>query len=172
MFGAGAASERQPAAAAGSKSMPCQPAQTRQTPSMAKSFPLLGLCLLFFVGLHYVTDLTRPWYGSEALRIVLPSGDEWRISGSDLFLMSSLSLLFVELVRSTRSDRRSLINHSLDVLVFIVTLVLFLTQPGYGNSTFFGLLAMTLVDFVAGFIITTAAARRDLAINRSEHHPS
>jgi hypothetical protein len=139
---------------------------------MAKSFPLLGLCLLFFVGLHYVTDLTRPWYGSEALRIVLPSGDEWRISGSDLFLMSSLSLLFVELVRSTRSDRRSLINHSLDVLVFIVTLVLFLTQPGYGNSTFFGLLAMTLVDFVAGFIITTAAARRDLAINRSEHHPS
>lgn len=139
---------------------------------MAKSFPLLGLCLLFFVGLHFTTDHMRPWYQSEALRIRLPSGDDWRISGSDLFLMSSLSLLFLELVRSTRSDRQSLMNHSLDVLVFIAALVLFLTQPRYGNSTFFGLLAMTLVDFVAGFIITTAAARRDVAMDRLPHHPS
>jgi dolichol kinase len=139
---------------------------------MAKSFPLLGLCLLLFVGLHYTTDLARPWYQSEVQRILLPSGDDWRISGSDLFLMSSLSLLFFELVRSTRSDRRSLMNHSLDVLVFIAALVLFLTQAGYGNSTFFGLLAMTLVDFVAGFIISATAARRDATIERVPHHSS
>jgi hypothetical protein len=137
---------------------------------MAKNFPLLGLCLVFFVGMHYTTDVARPWYQSVALRISLSSGDDWQISGSDLFLMSSLCLLLVELVRSTRSGRRPLINHSLDVIVFITALILFLTQPGYGNSTFFGLLAMTLVDFVAGFIITTAAARRDVAIDHSPHH--
>jgi len=143
-----------------------------QTLHMIKSFPLLGLCLLFFVALHYTTDLTRPWWESEAVRFVLPSGDDWRISGSDLFLVSSLSLLFVELVRSTRSDRRLLLNHSLDVLVFIAVLTLFVTQPGYGNSTFFGLLLMTLIDFVAGFIITTDAARRDFSIERPSHHHS
>jgi hypothetical protein len=138
--------------------------------AMLKSFPMLLLSLLFYVGLRHTTDLTRPWYEVEAFSVVLTSGDSWRVSGSDLFLMSTLILLAVELVRSTRSDQRSLINHSLDVLVFIAALTLFLSQTGYGNSTFFGLLAMTLIDFVAGFIITTAAARRDVSVGHSPHH--
>jgi hypothetical protein len=137
-----------------------------------KSFPLLALSLFFYVGLHYVTDEAHPWYDSEAMSVMLPSRDAWHISGSEVFLMSSLTLLFIELVRSTRSDRRPLINHSLDVIVFIVALTLFLTQPGYGNSTFFGLVALSLVDFVAGFIITTAAARRDISVSGSHHTAS
>lgn len=135
-----------------------------------KSFPLLGLSLMFYVGLLYATDVTSPWYAAEALSLVLASGDEWHISGGDMFLMSALALLAVELVRSTRSDQRSLLNHSLDVLVFIAALTLFISQPGYGNSTFFGLLAMTLIDFVAGFLITTAAARRDVSVGGAQHH--
>jgi hypothetical protein len=137
---------------------------------MIKSFPLLGLSLLFYVGLHYMTDLARPWPQAEAFRVVLTSGDEWHVSGGDVFLMSTLALLFVELVRSTRSDQLTVINHSLDVLVFIAVLALFIAQPGYGNSTFFGLLVMSLFDFVAGFIITTAAARRDVSVGHSQHH--
>lgn len=139
---------------------------------MMKSFPLLGLCLLFYVVLAYVTDLDRPWYESEAFMIQLPSGDGWHVSGGDLFLMSALALLFVELVRSTQSDQRSVINHSLDVLVFIAALTLFLSQRGYGNSVFFGLLVMTLIDFVAGIIITAASAHRDVAVGHSHEHSS
>ena len=136
---------------------------------MLKSFPLLGLSLMFYVGLHYVADFTQPWYQAEAFAIVLSSGDEWQISGGDMFLMSALTLLALELVRSTRSDRRSLLNHSLEVLVFVIALTLFVAHPGYGNSTFFGLLAMTLIDFVVGFIITTATARRDIAVGHTQH---
>ena len=139
---------------------------------MVRSFPLLALSLLFYVGLHYATDPGRLWYESEVTTVLLPSGDHWRISGSDAFLISALSLLIVELVRSTRSDRRPLINHSLDVIVFIAAIMLFLTVPGYGNSTFFGLMAMTLIDFVAGFIITTVAARRDISVERPPHRSS
>lgn len=137
---------------------------------MLKSFPMLLISLLFYMGMRHATDLARPWYDVEAFSVVLTSGDNWRVSGSDLFLMSTLLLLAVELVRSTRSDQRSLLNHSLDVLVFVAALTLFLSHPGYGNSTFFGLLTMTLIDFVAGFIITTAAARRDVSVGHSTHH--
>lgn len=138
---------------------------------MLKTFPLLGLSLLFYVGLNYLTDLAQPWYQSEALTIELPSGDQWHIYGGEIFLIGTLTLLFVELVRSTRSDQLSLINHGLDVLVFIAALTLFVAQPGYGNSTFFGLLLMTLIDFVAGFVITTASARRDISVGHSQHQP-
>lgn len=134
-----------------------------------KSFPLLALSLLFYAGMHYIHGSAQPWYESEAMSLVLPSQDRWHISGSEVFLMTSLTLLFIEMVRSTRSDRRPLLNHSLDVLVFVASLTLFLTQPGFGNSTFFGLVAMSLVDFVAGFIITTASARRDIAISSGSH---
>jgi hypothetical protein len=139
---------------------------------MMKSFPLLGLSLLLYVGLHSVTESTRPWSQSQAFSIMLPSGDEWHISGGDVFLMSTLTLLVVELIRSTRSDQRTLINHGLDVVVFVAALTLFLSQAGYGNSTFFALLLMTLVDFVAGFIITAASARRDVSVGHSRPHTS
>lgn len=133
-----------------------------------RSFPLLGLSLLFYISVLHLGDAAapQPWFRTDVLAIVLPSGDDWKVSGGDLYLMASLMLLFIEMIRATRPDRRPLVNHSLDVLVFIVALTLFLTQPGYGNSTFFGLVTLSLVDFVAGFIITTAAARRDIAISR------
>jgi len=135
-----------------------------------KSFPLLLLSLLFYVVMRHGTDLARPWYEAGAFSTVLTSGDTWQVSGGDMFLTSTLMLLAVELVRSTRSDQRSLLNHSLDVFVFIAALTLFISQPGYGNSTFFGLLLMTLIDFVAGFLITTAAARRDVSVGHSQRH--
>jgi hypothetical protein len=89
------------------------------------------------------------------------SGDTWQVSGGDLFLMFSLVLLFIEVVRSTRSGGDSITNHALSAVVFIASMILFLTRPGYGNSTFFLYLGMTLIDFMAGFMITAACARRD-----------
>jgi hypothetical protein len=48
--------------------------------------------------------------------------------------------------------------------------MLFLTRPGYGNSTFFIFMSMTLLDFMAGFIITAVTARRDIAFDRIGDH--
>jgi hypothetical protein len=45
---------------------------------------------------------------------------------------------------------------------------MFITVRGYGNSIFFLFMAMTFLDFMAGFIITSVASRRDLAFGRSE----
>jgi hypothetical protein len=53
------------------------------------------------------------------------------------------------------------------VVVFIICLLLFIMFRGYGNSTFFMFMGMTFLDFMAGFIITTATARRDLAFTAS-----
>ncbi|MEY4575700.1 MAG: hypothetical protein RL701_403 [Pseudomonadota bacterium] len=136
---------------------------------MLQSFPLLALSLALFTGASFVTsDPQSPWYHAEAFSIRMMSGDLWHVSTGDLFLVFSMSLLFVEILRATRSGGESIINHAFSVIVFVCALMLFLTKPGYGNSTFFIFMSMTLLDFMAGFIITAVTARRDIAVNRLE----
>jgi len=138
---------------------------------MLQSFPLLAVSLLLFTGPTLLSSgAERPWYQAEAFSIQMMSGDMWRISAGDLFLTLSMILLFVEILRATRSGGESIINHAFSVIVFVCSLMLFLTRPGYGNSTFFIYMSMTLLDFLAGFIITTVTARRDISLApRGEH---
>ncbi|HAH11611.1 MAG TPA: hypothetical protein DCL54_10470 [Alphaproteobacteria bacterium] len=89
------------------------------------------------------------------------SGDAWNVSFADLFLALSLLLLFVEIVKSTRTDSTSIINHGLSMLVAVVCIIQFVTNQGFSNSVFFLLMLMTLLDVVAGFTVTIVAAKRD-----------
>lgn len=91
-----------------------------------------------------------------------PSGADWIMTRSDLFLIVGLSLLFVEIIGSTRSDQRTIINHGLSMGVFVIALLAFVTKAPFTTSTFFFLMFMTLIDVVAGFIITIRVARRDI----------
>jgi hypothetical protein len=134
-----------------------------------QTFPLLAVGLILFVLLNlFVSDPGAPWYEVRCFDIPLISRDVWSISAGDAFIMLSLALLFVEILRSTRSGTASVMNHALSVLVFIVALLMFITVRGYGNSVFFVFTAMTLLDFMAGFIITTVSARRDFAFRGNE----
>jgi hypothetical protein len=131
---------------------------------MAQRFPLLTLSLALFVALNLTTgDAVRPWYQAAAFSIHLISTDTWNVSAGDLFLVFSIFLLFVAVLRATRSGRAAVTNHALAVIVFVGALILFISQPGYGNSIFFLFTLMTLFDFLAGFIISVVAARRDIS---------
>jgi hypothetical protein len=134
---------------------------------MLQIFPLLTLSLIVYSALGLVSGgEPSPWYESESFVVHLMSGDDWRISGGHLFLMFSMLLLFIELLRATKSGSASILNHAFSVVVFVVALLLFLMVKGYGNSIFFLYTAMTLLDFMAGFIITTVTSRRDLSLGR------
>lgn len=134
-----------------------------------QTFPLLTLSLVLFVLLNlFVSDPGAPWYDLRCFDIRMLSHDVWSISAGDAFIMLSLALLFVEILRATNSGAASVMNHALSVMVFIVSLLMFITVRGYGNSVFFVYTAMTLLDFMAGFIITTVTARRDFSFTRGE----
>jgi hypothetical protein len=134
-----------------------------------QTFPLLAVGLILFVLLNlFVSEPGAPWYDLRCLDVKLISNDIWHIDAGDAFIMLALALLFVEILRSTKSGTASVMNHALSVLVFIIALMMFITVRGYGNSVFFVFTAMTFLDFMAGFIITTVTARRDFAFGRSE----
>jgi hypothetical protein len=89
------------------------------------------------------------------------SGDTWHVSFGDVFLALSLLLLFIEIVKATRTDSTSIINHGLSMLVAMTCIIQFVVAEGFSNSVFFLLTLMTLLDVVAGFTVTIVAAKRD-----------
>jgi hypothetical protein len=134
---------------------------------MLQSFPLLAFSLVLYAGLSLLDSATEtPWYHAEAMTIHLMSGDIWHVATGDMFLIVSMILLFIEILRATNSDGQSIINHAFSFVVFVVAGTLFLTSPGFGNSVFVIFMLMTLLDFLAGFIITTVTSRRDISFNR------
>jgi hypothetical protein len=50
------------------------------------------------------------------------------------------------------------------MLVFIVCLVEFLLLPNFQTSTFFILTVMSLLDVLAGVVVTIVSARRDFSV--------
>jgi hypothetical protein len=100
----------------------------------------------------------------DGVAIPLFSGEAWTLRFGDLFLVVTLVLLFIEIVKSTSTGAASVINHALSMLVFIIFLIEFVTVKGFGNSVFFLMTVMAVLDVIAGFTISIVAAKRDLGV--------
>ncbi|WP_411819377.1 hypothetical protein ABFZ85_10900 [Hyphococcus formosus] len=131
---------------------------------MYQMFPLLAVSLIVYAVLALTGAAGPLWYETIFVELPMVSGEIWSVSWGDVFLLASMGLLFVELLRATKTGSDSIMNHALSVVVFIVSLLLFIIVKGFGNSIFFLFLSMTFLDFMAGFIVTTVTARRDLAV--------
>ena len=55
-------------------------------------------------------------------------------------------------------------NHAVSMLLFIVCLVQFLLFENFATSIFFILTMTTLLDVLAGVVVTIVSARRDFAV--------
>jgi hypothetical protein len=130
--------------------------------SMFTIFPLLTLSLVLYTVLSFAGG--SEWTVTQVMTIEMISGENWLITGGDLFLAFSLLLLFIEVLRSTKTGTDSILNHAFSALLFIVCLLAFVIAPRFGTSAFFLLTLMTCLDFMAGFIVTTLAARRDFGV--------
>jgi len=99
------------------------------------------------------------------MSIPMVSGAVWTISVGDLLILSALALLFMEVLKSTRTGAQSIIDHMASTMVFVAYLVEFLIVPAASTSLFFILLVMSLIDLVAGFSVSIRAAGRDVNFN-------
>jgi hypothetical protein len=105
------------------------------------------------------------WTASVAT-IHLISGQDWTVTAEDILLAFAILLLAVEVIKATRMGIRGLMDHVLSMILFIIMLVEFLLVARAGTSTFFILMVISLVDVMAGFIITARTAQRDIQIER------
>lgn len=120
--------------------------------------PLMALPLAVFM---LFATASGSWTETVAFTPTMMSGAQWQVSYGDLFVFGSLLVLFLEILNAVNTDARSILNHALSALLVLISIVLFLTAPGFTNSTFFMLITMMMIDVIAGFAITIVAARRD-----------
>ena len=98
----------------------------------------------------------------QLFAVRMTSHIDWMVSLGDILVAASLAVLFVELIKSTTSQRVAIINHALSMMLFVGCLVEFLLAPACATSTFFLITLMVLLDVLAGFIVTIVSARRDV----------
>ena len=128
-------------------------------------FPLLVITFAIYNMIAFLTPgLT---WTDTITTIHLISGKDWTVTPEDIILAFAIVLLGVEVIKATRMGIRGLMDHVLSMVLFIVMLVEFLLVQRAGTSTFFILMVISLVDVLAGFIITARTAQRDIQIDRT-----
>jgi hypothetical protein len=96
--------------------------------------------------------------------IKMLSGGEIKITWSDVLIILTLVLLFIEIVKATYTTSASLLDHGLSMLVFVVCLIEFLLVKQAATATFLIITIAVLIDVIAGYTIGIRVAKRDLNI--------
>lgn len=134
----------------------------RATPrtTFLSAIPLLAFVVIAYVAFAWAgADFTLPRFTP-----MLPSGGLWQITLGDMLLTVALMVLFVEMVKSTRTGGNSVVDHALSMIVFIACLILFLVWQPAATSLFFLITVISLIDVIAGFSVTIRSARRDYSV--------
>ena len=127
---------------------------------MFRAIPFLAIIVIAY---NVIALLTGPALSSAVVAATLPSGAAWTLDVGDLLTLVGISLLFLEIVKASRS-RRAGVDHALSMVLFVVALLEFLLVSACGTSVFLIITALTLIDVIAGFAVSLSTARRDIAI--------
>ena len=125
-------------------------------------FPLLLIPFAVYNMIAFLTPGVS--WTAPVTTVHMMSGADWVLTWEDILIAFSIFLLWVEMIKATRMGMRSVMDHILAMVLFIVMLVEFLLVPQAATSTFFLLMSIALVDVLAGFIIGMRASRRQVEI--------
>lgn len=131
---------------------------------MLGAVPLLIIpFILYNLGLLGLTGIADadPWAVSVfSARLI--SGGTFDFTWGTLLVAVALVLLFVEILKATRTSNASVVDHLLSIFVFIAFLLEFVLVPGAAHPIFFTLMMISLVDVLAGFAVSLRSAGRDV----------
>jgi len=88
-----------------------------------------------------------------------------QITWNIFFIITGICILYIEILKSTRTNFHALIDHLLSLVVFVVFLIEFIVLREMGSATFLILTLLSLIDVIAGFTVSLSTARRDIAID-------
>ncbi len=139
---------------------------------MILSIPWLVVAILLYNAVAFSSSWPVPGtpgptiFDDRLLSFDMISGATWNLTVGDVVVIVTLSLLFIELIKATRTGGSSIVDHALSTILFMVCLVEFLVVRQAATSTFFFILVVTMIDVIAGFSITIRGARRDFGLGQ------
>jgi hypothetical protein len=136
---------------------PIRPSKARFIPPLLV-FPFLVYNIVVFI----LFGANPANWNFLMVGIPMPSGMTWGITAGDFLAVVGILLLFIEVLKSTRIARASIVDHMLSMGLFILFLIEFLLVGAAASSVFFLLMVMSLIDVVAGFTVSITSASRDV----------
>lgn len=106
----------------------------------------------------------RATLDAPAMRIPMLSDVTMWLAWGDLLVVFAVVFLFVEVVKSTNTASRAIINHILSMVLFVLCLMQFLMFASFATGTFFIITMIVLLDALAGMVVTIVSARRDFGV--------
>jgi hypothetical protein len=126
-------------------------------------FPLL---LIPFAIYNIIAFLFQTGFTDVLFSVQLLSRATFAVTMHDVLITLSILLLFVEIMKSTRVGIRSVVDHILSLLLFIVMIGEFMAVPQAATSTFFTLVMLCFVDVISGYTVGIRSAQRDITVER------
>jgi hypothetical protein len=133
--------------------------------TIVRAVPLLAFPLILYAAVAATMPQPeiRASLDQTFIAFWLPSGALFEVTRGHGLTLLAAGLLFLEIVKSTSPSRWVIVENVLAFLVFTFAFILFLLQPAFGTIEFALIMIMTLIDFMAGFIVMTISARRDVS---------
>jgi hypothetical protein len=116
-------------------------------------FPLLLIPLAVFNIVVLLMHDVSPTV--QLFSVPLMSGTSWPVTLSDVLIALGMLLLLLEIIKGARPGAKYLMDHLLSLVVFGAAAAEFVLWPKFGNSTFFLLTLLALVDFLGGIALRT-----------------
>ena len=139
---------------------------------MILTFPYL---LFSVIAYNVIVFGTGTPFETIVFQLPMISGALWNFTLGDLLIVGTLVLLFIEILKATRTGGNSLIDHALSTIVFIICLIEFLVVPEASTSLFFFITrdrvdrrGRRFFDHDPGS--TTRLRRRTAALLERQHH--
>lgn len=117
--------------------------------------PLFALLLLIYHVAAFA-DAFQPQFTLETVALHFPmrSGVTFSLTVGDMLLVAGVALLYLELLKSTRTTKPYLLEHLLSIAVALLFLIEFFTIPQTGTVVFLLLTIMAWLDVLGGLTIT------------------
>jgi hypothetical protein len=128
----------------------------------ALGFPLLLIPFAIYNVIVFLTPGVS--WTSPVTTVHMMSGQDWVLTWEDILLAFAIFLLWIELIKSARIGARGAVDHILAVALFVAMLIEFLLVQKAATSTFFLLMAIALVDALAGFVVGMRTASRQIEV--------
>jgi hypothetical protein len=120
-------------------------------------FPLLLIPLAIYnIIVWLMPDVS---FADSLAKLTLVSGAVWAITLGDILLALSLVLLLFEVMKGARPGAKYLTDHLLSLVVFGAAAAEFVLWPKFGNSIYFLLTLLALVEFLSGVSLHTRRGR-------------
>ena len=127
------------------------------------AIPLNALILMFYNGLILISTPENYLPDTVVAVFTIPSDAELTLTWNIIVVLAAIFVLFIEIVKATRSTDKALLDHILSMGVFVVFLIEFLIWREMGSATFLILTLLAFVDVIAGFTVSLSTARRDIS---------